>query len=191
MKRPMLVALLMLALPAISAAEPVCQPSRQHASEAVLDDLFSRLKRESNPRAAERLASRIGQAWLKSGSATVDLLIARSQEAVRQERYAAALDLLDRAIALEPGYAEGWNRRATLHFMMNRYDKSLADIACTLHLEPRHFGALAGMGTIYRNSGMKANALKTYLKVLEVYPANRNAQKAVGDLTEEMADNAI
>lgn len=188
-------ALLTLLPGAISVAapntDPICRPAAREAGETVIDKLFADLKRQSNPKAAERIAGRIWAEWLKSGSATVDLLVSWSQEAVRKEKFEVALDLLDQVIALEPGYAEGWNRRATLHFMMKRYDKSMADIACTLLLEPRHFGAWSGMAVIYRSSDMKRKALDAYLKVLEYYPASRDAQKAVDELSEELAENAI
>jgi tetratricopeptide (TPR) repeat protein len=193
--KPCLLAALMLILPhaagpALAGGMP-CQPSVTAEANSVLDTLFSALKREPNEKAAQRISGRIWAEWLKSGSDTVDLLVSWSQEAVRRERYEIALDLLDQAIALRPDHAEVWNRRATLHFTMNRHDKSMADIACTLLLEPRHFGAWSGMALIYRNAGMKAKALEAYLKVLEFYPASREAQKAAAELAEELAESAI
>lgn len=175
-----------------AAAEAVCRPStNRQANPALLDDYFSELKSQRDPVAASQIAERIALEWSRSGSATIDLLIGWAQQAEAKDRRQVALDLLDRAIALDPGHAEGWNRRATLNFSLNRYDKAMADIACTLMLEPRHFLAWSGMAAIYRDMDMNQQALEAYLKVLEFFPANREAQQAVSDLTEELTDSAL
>ena len=102
-----------------------------------------------------------------------------------------ALDFLDEIITLQPTYAEGWNRRATLHFMMSNYSKSMSDIDHTLSLEPRHFGALSGMAQILKASGKKELALRAYQQVLEIYPMMRSAQNEVATLSEELAGEGI
>ncbi|MEP4860892.1 MAG: hypothetical protein ABJ117_09540, partial [Alphaproteobacteria bacterium] len=102
-----------------------------------------------------------------------------------------ALDFLDQIVTLEPGYAEGWNRRATVHYMMDSYSKSMADIERTLNLEPRHFGALSGMGAILKATGRKKLALRAYERVLAIYPMMRNAQNEVVTLTEDLAGEGI
>ena len=173
------------------AGTPACDASVAKRANPDLDKLFEELKREPNAKAATRITRRIWAEWFDSGSDTVNLLLNWSQEAIEKEKFEVALDLLDQVVVLDPGFAEGWNRRATLHFMMDRYDKSMADIACTLLLEPRHFGAWSGMAAIYKNSGLKEKALEAYLKVLEFYPADVNAQKAVLELSEELAKDAI
>lgn len=173
------------------AGTPACDASLAKRDNPDLDKLFEELKREPNAKAATRITRRIWAEWFDSGSDTVNLLLNWSQEAIEKEKFEVALDLLDQVVVLDPGFAEGWNRRATLHFMMDRYDKSMADIACTLLLEPRHFGAWSGMAAIYKNSGLKEKALEAYLKVLEFYPADVNAQKAVLELSEELAKDAI
>ena len=88
---------------------------------------------------------------------------------------------------LAPDYAEGWNRRATLYFQKSDLSRSIADIETTLSLEPRHFGALSGLAVILNRLDRKQEALDTWYKVLEIYPANQTAQKAVIDLEEELA----
>ena len=72
------------------------------------------------------------------------------------QKFDVALDFLDQVVTLQPTYAEGWNRRATVHFMMKNYGKSMSDIDHTLQLEPRHFGALSGMAQIMKNTGHKS-----------------------------------
>lgn len=156
-----------------------------------LDQLFGDLKRERNERAAERIAQKIWAEWFKSGSASIDLMMSWSQDAIKEKKYGVALDFLDQIVTLQPEFAEGWNRRATLHFMMNEYDKSLADIRRTLALEPRHFGALSGWGMILKNTGQKQQALKIFMQALEFYPMMRNAQSEVAELTDELAGDDI
>jgi tetratricopeptide (TPR) repeat protein len=156
-----------------------------------LDGFFFELKRERDPNPAKRIADSIWTEWRKSGSATADQLMAWANEAMHDKRHFIALDLLDQVTVLMPDYAEGWNRRATLHYMMNNHSKSMADINRVLELEPRHFGALMGMGAILSEAGKDRAALGTYLKVLEVYPAMREAQTKVGQLSEELAGDEI
>ena len=156
-----------------------------------LDNFFSDLKRESDPEPAKRIADSIWTEWRQSGSATADQLMAWANEAIRDKRHYTALDLLDQVTVLMPDYAEGWNRRATLHYMMDNHSKSMADINRVLELEPRHFGALMGMASILTAAGRDEAALGAYLKVLEVYPAMREAQKKVGELSEELSGDEI
>ncbi|AWC21968.1 putative PEP-CTERM system TPR-repeat lipoprotein [Aminobacter sp. MSH1] len=156
-----------------------------------LDTLFSDLKRERNEKAAERLASRIWEAWYKSGSASVDLMMQWAQQAVEAKKFDVALDFLDQVVTLQPKYAEGWNRRATVHFLMQNYRKSMADIERTLELEPRHFGALSGMAQIMATTGRNELALQAWQRVLDIYPMLRNAQNEVSRLSEELAGEGI
>lgn len=156
-----------------------------------LDKLFSDLKRERNEKAAERIAGGIQQEWSRSGSASVDLMMQWSDEAMKARKFAVALDFLDQIVVLQPGFAEGWNRRATLHFIMENYAKSMRDIDRTLQLEPRHFGALSGMAAIMRNTGRKELALEAYQRVLDIYPMMRSAQNEMATLAEELAGEGI
>ena len=190
-------AALTAALSPAFAAGPVAAPEG-HATttdgtraQNRLDALFGELKRERNEKAAERIASRIGEEWNHSGSASIDLMMGWSQTAMEDKKFDVALDFLDQVVTMEPSYAEGWNRRATVHFMMQNYAKSMADISHTLELEPRHFGALAGMGQILKNSGRDELALQAWQRVLDIYPMMRNAQNEVATLSEELAGEGI
>ena len=170
---------------------PVEQATPADKAENRLDELFADLKRERNEKAAERIAGQIWEEWFKSGSASVDLMMMWAQNAMEAQKYDVALDFLDEVITLQPTYAEGWNRRATLHFMMSNYGKSMSDIDHTLSLEPRHFGALSGMAQILKSTGKKEMALRAYHRVLEIYPMMRSAQNEVATLSEELAGEGI
>ena len=171
--------------------EAVAAPATERSTGSSLDDLFHDLKRSGNEAAAARIASRIQREWTRSGSRSIDLLMQWASVAMQARKFDTALDLLDQVVTLSPDYAEGWNRRATVHFMMNNYALSMSDIDRTLRLEPRHFGALAGMAQILQRTGRKEPALKAYERVLDVYPMMRNAQEQVGTLADELTGEGI
>lgn len=156
-----------------------------------LERLFSELKRARNGQAAERISNRIRQEWSRSGSASIDLLMQSAQVAMEGGKHDVALDLLDQVVTLSPAYAEGWNRRATVHFARQDHAKSMADIARTLRLEPRHFGALTGLAAILEDAGRKEAALHAYERVLDVYPMLRSAQDELVRLADELAGEGI
>jgi tetratricopeptide (TPR) repeat protein len=187
------IALTLAFAPAIGAEATSPPPAKPAAAtpESRLETLFGELKRERNERKAERIATRIFEEWNRSGSASIDLMMQWSQKAMQAEKFDVALDFLDQVVTLSPTYAEGWNRRATVHFMMRSFGKSMADIDRTLQLEPRHFGALAGLAQIMKERGRKELALNAYQRVLDIYPMMRNAQNEVATLSEELAGEGI
>jgi tetratricopeptide (TPR) repeat protein len=156
-----------------------------------LDDLFQTLKSASSKEAAQAAEDGIWHLWLESGSDTVDLLMTWAMKAMQAKDYATALDFLDRVIIMKPDYAEGWNKRATVYFMMNDYSKSIADIGKTLALEPRHFGALSGLGMIMREIGEDKRAIEAYQKALAVDPNLEGVQKALDELQAKAAGKQI
>ncbi|TGQ67581.1 hypothetical protein EN829_024805 [Mesorhizobium sp. M00.F.Ca.ET.186.01.1.1] len=166
-------------------------PPPAMTKQARLDKLFGDLKRERNEKAAERIAGTIWSEWFQSGSASIDLMMLWSQKAMDDQKFDVALDFLDQVVTLQPAYAEGWNRRATVHFMMKNFGKSMADIDRTLQLEPRHFGALSGLAQIMALTGHKQSALEAWQKVLAIYPMMRSAQDQVATLSEELAGEGI
>jgi tetratricopeptide (TPR) repeat protein len=91
-------------------------------------------------------------------------------QAMRESRYEDALHAFDRAVQLAPDFAEAWNKRATIHFLMGDYAASVADVRKTLDLEPRHFGALSGLGLINLKLDRKADALAAFEAALEIHP---------------------
>ncbi|HTV69527.1 MAG TPA: hypothetical protein VMF90_13415 [Rhizobiaceae bacterium] len=174
------------AAPPADKAAPLAAPAENR-----LDRLFADLKRERNERKAERISQQIWNEWFKSGSASIDLMMQWAAKATEDKKFDVALDFLDQVVVMEPDFAEGWNRRATVHFMMNNFSKSMADIEHTLRLEPRHFGALSGMAQMLRNRGSNELALQAYQRVLDIYPMMRSAQNEVATLSEELAGEGI
>jgi len=108
--------------------------------------------------------------WGRSGDAEIDRLMALGTEAMQAGRHGEAIGVFSRVIETKPGFAEGWNRRATVYYLAGQYDKSIADCHEVLKRNPRHFGALSGMGQIYLQLEDDENALRWYRRALEVNP---------------------
>ena len=168
-------------------AAPVAMFSRTQQEQDALNELFDILSRESDPKKAQRTSRQIVQKLTDSGSASINLLMERASEAMGKNSNSVALDILDQVVTLAPDYAEGWNRRATLYFTMKDFSRSIADVERVLELEPRHYGALSGLAAMLQALGREKRALEVWYKVLEVYPANEQAQSAVIKLEEKLA----
>ena len=186
MRNVLCICLVLLLVPGASALAQATDDQQER-----LDYLFSELRRSGNEAVARRISQRIRSEWAKSGSATIDLLMQRSNKAIDEKKYDAALDYLDEVVTLSPAYAEGWNLRATAHFSREDLTRAMADIERTLQLEPRHFGALTGMAAILRDTGHEAAAAGVYERLLELYPMMRSAQKELGKLADDMAGQGI
>lgn len=143
-----------------------------------LDKLFLALAEEP-PQEAGLIQRRIAELWSESGSDSMDLLLARGREALDAEQHRKAIDHLTALVELDPDFAEGWNARATAHYLNREYWMAVADIQRTLMLEPRHFGALSGLGVILERIGEDRGALVAYREALKLNPHLENAQKAV------------
>lgn len=187
--------LLMLFLAAMPGPMPGREANAQTAGDAdgaaTIGKLLDQLGRATAKAEANQIAQRIQRGWAQSGSATVDLLMQWAGEAMRENRHAAAEDLLTQVVVLAPNYAEGWNRRATLYYHKSDYGRSIADIERTLQLEPRHFGALSGLAIILQRTGLERKSLGVWYRVLAVYPANELAQKAATELEETLAGKGV
>jgi tetratricopeptide (TPR) repeat protein len=147
-----------------------------------LDGLFQELREAPSEHEAKKSEEAILRMLHQSGSATATLLLKRASAAIQAGDQMLALDLLDSVIALEPEFAEAWNKRATLHYLRADYGKAIADIEQTLVLEPRHFGAISGLGLIMRSLGRDEAALEIFTEVLEIHPFLEGAKKAVDEL---------
>jgi tetratricopeptide (TPR) repeat protein len=189
--KALLLVVFVIASVAMASGKDQQAPVVSTAASERLDTLFARLKKERHPGQAERLSKKIWANWARSGSASIDLLSGWAREAIANDKFSVALDLLDQVTTLHPDFAEGWNQRATLHFMMKNYGKSMRDIERVLVLEPRHYGALSGLGLIFQELDDKKQALAAWYKVLALYPAMQSAQKAVIKLEEDISAKGI
>jgi tetratricopeptide (TPR) repeat protein len=172
---------------------PLPEEAAGRASDGskAVDELLARLAKAQDPRAAKRIASAVQALWMRSGSDTVDLLTARSAEAQRAKKLDMAIKLMDEAVGMRPDFTEGWNRRATLHFLGKDFDEAMADLHEVLIREPRHFGAWVGLGRILADAGLEARSLDAYRKALEIYPAIEGLKKQVDELTLKVEGQPI
>ena len=166
-------------------------PLKAETREEQLNALFSELYEAPSAEIAARVEGRIQALWARSLSPTTDLLMERAAIAISKQDFPVAIELLDRVIAREPDFSEGWNRRATVFFLMDDYNRSISDIAETLKREPRHFGALSGLGFILLMRGDLVHARETYEKVLAIYPMMESARLAIKKIDEEKGETAL
>jgi len=156
-----------------------------------LEFLLGALKVAPDDTSAKAIEDRIWALWMVSGSDTVDVLMSRVKEASDAENYTLAIRLLDAVIEIDPDFVEAWNRRATIFFLQKDYSSSLADIMHVLAQEPRHFGALAGLGTILEEVGDDRHALDAYRKALAVHPHLKGVAEHVKSLTDKVEGRDI
>ncbi len=135
-----------------------------------LDTLFAELKAARGVDEGRAIERDIVHLWLESGDVGIDELMSNAITAMSIQAYTLALNYLDTVVATKPDYAEGWNKRATVYFMVDRLQDSIADIQRTLALEPRHFGALAGLGMIMVKLGDKERAVQAFKAALAIDP---------------------
>ena len=151
-----------------------------------LDGLFDRLK-SADGRAAARLEREIWNEWSKSGSSAMDLLLQRRRDAMAAGNTAEAIDHLTALTDHAPDFAEGWNARATAYYQARQLGPSVSDIARALTLNPRHFGALAGLGAIYEELDNPQKALEVYRAALAIHPNLRGVSDSAKRLEAKVA----
>ena len=108
--------------------------------------------------------------WSRSGDPRIDAVMAQGGEQMQAGRYAEAIKIFTSVIKAKPQFAEGWNKRATAYYLAGDYDKSIADCGEVLKRNPKHFGALSGMGLVYTKLERYDEALKWFRKALDVNP---------------------
>ncbi len=156
-----------------------------------LDFLFGALKIAPDDTSAKAIEERIWALWVISRSDTTNLLMTRVRTAIEAHDIDLALKLLDSIIKIKPDYVEAWNRRATLYYMKKDYGRALADIREVLKREPRHFGALSGLGLILQDIGDDKQALEVYRRALAVYPRLQRIPDIVKTLKDKVEGRDI
>jgi tetratricopeptide (TPR) repeat protein len=167
------------AVPAVARLKPAEIRSEQ------LDKLFARLIKSTDDAEAQRVEQSIWSLWMTSDSPTADALLAQAMKASAANETATALSILDDVIEVHPDYAEAWNKRATVYYLIGRYNDSLNDIDKVLELEPRHFGALSGRGMIKRQQGDLAAARAAFEEALSFNPHMESVKRALEEIESE------
>jgi tetratricopeptide (TPR) repeat protein len=198
---PVLILVALFAAPAVALAQqgpqdwlspPSDLPGGEHGEPTYnLDTLFGALKIAPDQASAKAIEDRIWSAWVASDSDTCTLLMSRVRAASDDKDYDLAIKLLDAVIALKPDYVEAWNRRATVYYLKQDYAHSIADIGEVLAREPRHFGALSGLGMMLQELGDDKDALDAYRKALAIDPRLEGVPDTVKTLREKVEGRDI
>ncbi|MCB1348409.1 MAG: tetratricopeptide repeat protein [Maritimibacter sp.] len=178
----------MRSLVALLAVLLLVTPAR--ADETRLDALFEALADLDEP-GWEQIEDAIWDEWSETGSPTLDLLLQRGREAMTAGDTAEAIEHFTALVETAPDFAEGYNARATAYFEAGLYGPSLSDIVRVLSLEPRHFGALAGLGVILEETGDSTRALEAFRAALAIHPHRSDLIEAVERLEAELQGTAI
>ena len=156
-----------------------------------LDFLLGALKAAPDENSAKHVEAAIWAIWLQTPSDTAALLMARAKTAIDGQQPQVAIKLLNAIIKIRPDYVEAWNRRATLYYLQNDYADAMADIGQVLIREPRHFGALAGLGMIMEDLGKDKQALDAFRMALAINPHLDKVPELVKQLSEKVEGHDI
>jgi tetratricopeptide (TPR) repeat protein len=179
-----------LFLALITSIFAISAPDHSFAQTTELDGLFEQLQ-DPALQDWKSVENKIWKEWSRSGSDSLDLLLERGKRAMERGNLVDAIDHLTALTDQAPEFAEGWNARATAFFMMQRYGLSVADIERTLALNPRHFGAMSGLGMIMENLGKPKEALLAYKGARAVHPFLPDVLKAIERLEEAVSGTAL
>ncbi len=166
-------------------------PTVADQNDPRLGELFARLKAAPDARAAHGVELSIWGIWIESDDDVIALLMDQGLAAMARRDLRAALGKFDQIVKIAPGFAEGWNKRATVYYLLGDFAESLHDIGKTLTLEPRHFGALSGRGLVLVELEDMKLALESFEAALEVHPNLSGAHQNAEALRREIQKHEI
>jgi tetratricopeptide (TPR) repeat protein len=156
-----------------------------------LNRLFETLKTTDSDEEAHRTEVEIWRIWVAHKNPEIEKLMRQGMAAFNEDDQAGALEAFNGVVQADKSFAEGWNKRATVEYAMGDFEASIADIERTLVLEPRHFGALSGLGQIYLALEKKALALKAFEAALEIDPHLTGIREKVEELKKDLQGSPI
>ena len=160
-------------------------------NDPALDGLFRDLKAAQSPQLVRQIELQIWSRWFDTGSEEMDRMLLAGDRALSSGQFNRSYALLNGVIELRPDLSEGWNRRATLRYLMGDYEGSIADIDETLRREPRHFGALSGLGLCHIALGNEEEALDAFERALIHNPHMQGVKRNVKELRDRLGRHAI
>ncbi len=174
----------------LTLGSAVSESARADQKDPRLERLFERLQEAESVAEAKPIEQRIWRVWHQSSDVFVNRLMERGSGAMERRDLERALEHFDLMVTWAPEFAEGWNRRATVHYMLGNYDQSVRDIQRVLALEPRHFGALSGLGVIYQAIEQPRAALRSFEAALEIHPHLEGTRERVDELQRRLEGRA-
>jgi len=177
-----------LAALAVAAALTVALagPAFARQDHPKLEALFEILQTTDDAKEALGASHLIWNLWSRSESPTTDLMFKKGARALSQGQLNTALTRFTAVVELDPKFAEGWNKRATVLYMMGDYEGSISDVYRTLELEPRHFGALSGLGMIYVALDKPKKAISAFRRALAANPHLRGTREHIKFLKKKV-----
>lgn len=169
----------------------LASPASADQNDPRLPALFKRLHDTDNLNIARLTELMIWDIWGETGKPELDRLMKEGEAAMEEEDFKTAVAKFDAVITARPDFAEGWNRRATVYYLSGDYDASLSDIEHVLELEPRHFGAISGLGVVNLAREHDEAARDAFERVLSLYPLNVPARENLKLVKKRMEDGAI
>jgi tetratricopeptide (TPR) repeat protein len=148
--------------------------------------LFDELRAAESSAEAARIEASIWMHWLEAPDEVSASAMQRIAEAMEGADLQIALQFSNQLVESHPEFAEAWNKRATIHYMLGNNAQSVSDIRQTVALEPRHFGAISGLGLIFLRERNLEAALSAFEQVLAISPASVSAQRSVERLRQEL-----
>ena len=171
---------------ALLAAWLAVTPAGADQTDPQLDALFERLRATANPTEAEALQLQIWARWIDTVHPDRVRLMAAGILSMSRNRLQDALMAFTELVMIAPDFAEAWNKRATVRYMLGDFAGSIEDIERTLQLEPRHFGALSGLGLILTEIEQYEGAIKAYERALAVNPFSGGARQQIEELRRKL-----
>lgn len=169
----------------------VAPSARADQNDPRLPALFDVLRATKDPIQAHVTEQGIWRIWMASPDDTVNLLMLRGMDAMSSRDFGTALKVFTQMVEIAPDFAEGWNKRATVLYMLGAYAESIADIGRVLELEPRHFGALSGLGLCNAELQRDEAALDAFERALAVNPHMEGARAHAEMIRRRIEDKAI
>jgi tetratricopeptide (TPR) repeat protein len=179
------------AAPSDQAKAETQAPAQPAGRQKILDELFDRLAKAQDELEAKGIEGAIERVWMRSGSDTADLLMGRAMQAMTRKDYKLSLEVFDALIDLEPDWAEAWHKRALVRFHADDERGAMADLMQALAREPKHLGALTGIGSLMHREGFDKGALVVLRRALEISPQQETVRKLVEKLALEVEGREI
>ncbi len=156
-----------------------------------LNKLFEELKVD-NYKITQEIEQKIWNIWSTHPTdKNLTEILGRGSKLVREQELVQAFDIFTRVIELDPNWAEAWNKRATVLYLLGDYSGSQKDIDKVLKLEKRHFGALAGQGLVNIKLKNYEKAIKSYQKAQEIYPSMKSPKIMINQINELIKQQSI
>jgi len=168
-----------------------CIPTQADQKDTRLPGLFDSLKKASSSDEADAIEAKIWTIWLKADDPAIDKLMQQGSDAMSSQDYSSAMQSFNAIIEQKPDFAEGWNKRATLYYLMGDYQHSLSDIDKVLELEPRHIGALSGLGLVNMQLDRDEAAADAFQRVLDIDPQSASAKMNLAIVNDLLKKKSI